>query len=706
MNANAAISGASTSAEWGDIAKCLMPLLDALGWRGERSQLVAALPHLPSEMGVEEFLNTMANLRFEGRTVSMRSDQIDSRLMPCFFVPEKGPAYVLLARGDGQDLIFDGQNGEYRHTQITRHDGKMIVFKAMRAGEDGFLRPQTKWFSKVFRRFSQVLVQGGVLTLILTLFAAAAPGFVMLVYDQVLASNSVETLYYLGIGAALYVTADTGVRFLRSRLFRFVSVRLGNITGNEVLRRILYLPSAYTESATLGRQISRIKDFETVREFFAGQAVTAIFELPFVVVLIVVLFMIGGSVAWVPVVAIVLFALFGLVMMPVVRRSNTATAQAVSERQAFLVELLTGFEPIKWAAATHLWADRYRKFSAEASMENFSANVINGFVNTFSYVLVMSAGLLTMLISVFQIKAGIMSVGALMASMILVWRILGPLRAGFTVLTQLGRINRSIVQIDRLMSMPLENIHQTTLAQFEGIKGRIEFANVAIRYSADLSPAIVGVNFHIDPGETLVVLGHDGAGKSTVLKLILGLYTPQVGRVLIDNVNVRQLDMSAYRRAVGYAPQGGCLFYGSVAQNMRLAHADASDEAIRDAATKAGLLDEVEELHEGFETRIGHHKAAQLSASFQRRLSVARTYVNNPKLMIFDEPETGLSYSELDDLAETLANNKGETTTIIATNHNLFIPDADKILWLEKGRVRAFGPMSEVAPLYQKEMEA
>ena len=695
-----------SASEWGDIARCLVPLLDAIGWRGEQAQLVAALPHLPSEMGVEELLNTMANLRFEGHSVRLRSDQVDPRLLPCLYVPDSGSTYVLLARGEGQDLVFDGETGEYRQVPIARQMGRAIVFRAMREGEGGVLLPQPNWFGRIFRRFGKVLLQGGVLTLVLTLFAIATPGFVMAVYDKVLAARSLETLSFIGIGAVLFVCADTGFRFLRSRLLRFVSVRLGNIIGNEVLRRILYLPPAFTESAPLGNQISRIKDFETVREFFAGQAVIALFELPFTLLLIGVLFALAGSVGWIPLCAIGLFGVFGFLMMPFVRRSNSATAQAVSDRQAFLVEMLTNLEPIKWAAATTLWGERYRKLSADAAMENFRANVINAAVNAFSHVLVMGAGLSAMVVSVIQIRAGEMSLGALMASMILVWRILSPLRTGFGILTQFGRIRRSIAQVDRLMAMRLENLHETTLTNFSGIRGRIEFSNVAIRYSSELAPALVGVNLKLEPGEVLQILGHDGAGKSTVLKLVLGLYTPQVGRILVDNVNVRQFDMGAYRRAIGYAPQDGRLFYGTVAQNLRLAHADAPFEDIEDAARHANLLDEVAALPEGFDTRIGHHKAGQLSDSFQRRLNLARVFVSRPKVMVFDEPEAGLSYAELDDFAETVERFKGDATMIIASNQTLFLPLADKVLWLEKGRVRAFGPASEVIPVYERELAA
>lgn len=705
------IASATLSSAFGDtgaqsdIARALVPLLDALGWRGDDSFLYAAMPHMPSEMGVIELLNTMANLKFESRVQETRLDMIDRRQMPCLFVPNSNDAMVLLAKSNTQILAFNGGIGEYVQTDIAPTQGQAIFFRPMSRDADSFLKQQPDWFRKVLGRFSRLFIQVIIITAILTALALLTPVFIMTLYDQVLAAGSMRALGYLGIGIVLYVIADAGFRYLRSYVFNFISVRLGNIIGNEVLRRILYLPPAYTETANMGAQVARIRDFESVREFLAGPAAASLIELPFLMILIGGLFFIGGQVAWVPVASIVIFGIFGLAILPFMRRVNADAAKMGSDRQTFILEMLSNLREIKNIGATNKWLKRFRDLSADAAWSTYSTAQLTSLVNTFSHTLVMLSGLLTMSVGVGMVMNGSMSSGALMASMILTWRILAPLRTGFSVLAQTGRIKRSIDQIDRLMNIRLENKQESTLLRTLTLRGQVSFTNVAIRYSQDAPPALIGVNFSANPGEVVVIVGHDGAGKTTILKLMLGLYHPQAGQILLDNTNVRQLDPVGVRHTIGYAPQSNHFFYGTVAQNMRLSSPRASDEDLQQAAWKAQVLDDILALPEGFETRIGDHNIAQLSTSFRKRLNLARVFLRQSNLYLFDEPETGMTDWEVDNFVAALQMDKGNASIFIATHSARFIDLADKVLWLEKGRVRMFGPPEDVRDAFMKEHE-
>lgn len=705
------IASATLSSAFGDtgaqsdIARTLVPLLDALGWRGDDSFLFAAMPHMPSEMGVVELLNTMANLKFESRVQDARLDMVDRRQMPCLFIPEGGSAKVLLAKANDQVLAFDGAAGEYVQDSIKPTPGQAIFFRPMSRDADSFLKQQPNWFRKVLGRFSQLFMHTVILTGILTILALLTPIFIMTLYDQVLAAGSMRTLTYLGVGIVLYVLADAGFRYLRAYLFNFTSVRLGNIIGNEVLRRILYLPPSYTETANMGAQVARIRDFESVREFVAGPAAASLIELPFLLILVAGLFVIGGPVAWVPVASMVLFALFGLAVLPFMRSANADAAKMGSERQSFILEMLANLREIKNIGATDTWLERFRTLSADAAWSTYTTAQLTAFVNTFSHTLVMLSGLLTMAVGVGLVMNGTMTSGALMASMVLTWRILAPLRSGFSVLAQTGRIKRSIDQIDRLMNIRLENKQESTLLRTLTLDGRVVFTNVAIRYSQDAPPALIGINFTANPGEVVVIVGHDGAGKTTILKLILGLYHPQAGQILLDHTNVRQLDPVGVRHAIGYAPQSNHFFYGTIAQNMRLSSPRASDEDVQQAAWKAQVLDDILALPEGFETRIGDHNVSKLSTSFRKRLNLARVFLRKSNLYLFDEPETGMTEWEVDNFVAALQMDKGNVTTFIATHNPRFMDLADKVIWMEKGRMRMMGTPDEVRDVFLKENE-
>jgi ATP-binding cassette subfamily C protein LapB len=686
-----------------DYARCLIPLLDAVGWRGDQIHLLEALPHFPNQMGLVELLNTMANLKFEGRPLTVDLQHMDARLLPCLFVPQGGgAAQVLVALGESAFFCFDGATGEYTQLPKGRATGTAFLFQMMQKGSQNLQQPQPDWFHRVLARFTPIFIHAVLVTVIISLLTIVPPLFVKVIFDTILLSRSQETLVYLAVGMLFFIIADTGFRFLRVNLFRYVSVRLGHIMGIEVFRRLLFLPPSATETANLGSQVSRVKDFESIREFFAGPAAIALFELPFLLLLVIALAIIGGPVALVPLGTMAVFALFGMIMMPIAHRTNASVAQSGSERQAFIVEMLASLRAIKHTGSSHIWNARHRALAAETATATYESACVAAVVNAVSYLLVMLGGLGTLILSIERVMAGIMSTGDLVGTMFIVWRILAPIGSGFGVLTQIGRTGKSIGQINRLMSIALETKQEATAAIDKGLMGRIAFSGVSLRYFPEAPPALLGVEFAVEPGEVTIVVGHDGGGKTTVLKLMMGLYHPQAGRVVIDDSNVRQFDPLVLRRSVAYAPKRNYLFYGTLAQNILLANPSATEESLLRAADQAMVLEEILAMPDGLQTRIGDHNINQLSLSFQKRVCLARVFLRNSRIILLDEPEYGLPDTLQAQLLTKLESMKGEHTLFVATHLPDFFRIADKALWLENGRVRAWGPAAAVARLYSK----
>ncbi|TAN50759.1 MAG: peptidase domain-containing ABC transporter [Methylococcaceae bacterium] len=685
-----------------DIARCLLPLLDALGWRGDQAHLQEAMPHLPESMSLNDVLNTLANLKFEGRLIPTRLRRIEQRATPCLFMPDDGGSpLVVVAAGAEMLLAFDGASGEFRHLPGDNRKGWAALFTAMDKSAHSLLMPQQEWFRKVMTRFRPVVGHAVLISLLVSVLSFVAPLFVGFIYDGALVSGSPDSLLYLGAGMMFFVLADAGFRFLRSHLFLYVSNRLGNIIGNEVFRRLMFLPPAFTETANVGAQVARIKDFETVREFFGGQALIALFELPFMLLLVVALLFVGGRVALVPLGAILLFVAFGFAVTPSVRRNNQAVAQSGSDKQSFVLEVLTNMRAIRCAGAMENWRARYRDISLRSAWNAYSMARLNGLINAFSYGLVTFSGLATLMVGVRDVTAGAMTLGTLAASMMLVWRILAPLGTGFGVFTQIGRIVRSIAQVDRLMAMSMENRQEANMRIERQFRGLINFADVSIRYQPDAPAALLNVSFNLEPGKVLVLVGHDGAGKTTVLKLILGLYAPQVGRVLLDNVNLRQIDPIQLRHAIGYAPKDNYLFYGTVLQNLKFANPTASDEEVEAALQRvSGLKEEIAAMPEGFDTRIKVDSLGRFSGSFLKRLCLARVFLRNSRVLLLDEPEARLSAAEVLRLRDAIAELRGDYTVVLATHEPALFAVADQMLWLESGRVKGWGDALDVAQRY------
>ncbi|SDL23096.1 ATP-binding cassette, subfamily C [Maridesulfovibrio ferrireducens] len=682
----------------GGFGLCIPPLLDALGWRGNDVHLAEAMPHLSESLDLSDLLNVMANLKFGSRSMAVRLNNIDDRTLPCLFVDSDGNAMVL-TKSDGLNfLAYIRESESYQALKPDTRMGTAFFFDQVDTRGHSLHRKQENWFRNVLERFSKTFQHGLLISFLLSVLTLIMPLFIMTIYDQMPFFDNNTKLAYIVVGVMVFIFSDFGLRIIRSGMMSFIGARLGNIVGNEVFRRILYLPPSYTESASIGSQASRIKDFDSVRDFFSGQAFTSLLEMPFIVLLLFMMWVLGGPVVFVPLTAIVFFAILAVIYMPLVKRANAGVAKVGAARQEIVMEILTKVRAIKLTSTPRIWEKRYRQLSAECAAQSYRSSQLASQINVLTNTMIMAAGVSTMAVSVNGVIAGEMTMGALVASMILVWRILAPLRSAFVVMLQVERINKSVKQVDRLMNLDIEQHSESLLMLNRKMRGDIKFSQVSIRYTSDAHPALLGVNFSVNHGEFLAITGHDGAGKSTILKLIMGLYRPQAGMITINNTSLRQMDPLLLRRTIGYTPQVPQFFYGTIAQNLRLTHPTASNEELRKACEIVGVLKDIESLPNGFETRMGDYRMKQMHTVFLKKLNLCRSLVRPAPILLLDEVLERPSSEEGLFFIDMIKSMKGKTSVIAVTNHCEYLQAADKILWLEKGKVKLFGPRDGVLP--------
>ncbi|MBT4888570.1 MAG: ATP-binding cassette domain-containing protein [Rhodospirillales bacterium] len=687
-----------------DLSNCLVPLLEAIGWHGHPRHVAEAIPHFIDNLDITSFRNIMANLRYESWPINISLHKLDTRLMPCLFVPKNGDAYLVESIDDKTVHIFNGGTEKHEDIPIDKQEGVAYVFKKIETGINQTIKTKLGWFRAVIERFRGLTYQVLVLTLILNLLALSTPLFVMAVYDKVVASRSMETLTYFAVGVSLALICDMVLRAIRSRILAFIGARLDNIVGNAVFQRIMLLPPALTERSTVGSQVARIKDFENVREFFTGQVALTFIELPFSIIFVIVIGILGGPVAFVPLVMVALFVILGMVMTPLIQQSVSKASRGSSKRQELVVETLGDMRAVKEAGGEDTWLERYRENSALASLNSFHTSLYGSFVQTLSSIMMTAAGMATVAFGVFRVLDGNMTIGALVACMILVWRVLGPLQMTFVSLARLTQVKSSVSQINALMNMKVEREPDKTVLPLPRFDGYISFARVSMRYSPETDPALVGVSFEVEPGEVVCVIGGNGSGKSTLIKVLAGMYFPQAGNIRIDQQDLRQLDLIEVRHAISYVPQMIQLFYGTIAQNLRLTRPTASDEELKWAAQEAGVLDEILALEQGsgkwkrtgFDVRVGDGTGGQMPTSFLQRLNLTRGYIKRSSIMLFDEPGNGLDYEGDQAFMRKVEKLRGNTTVFIVTHRPSHLKLADKIIWMEAGHLKAFGPAEAV----------
>ncbi|MBI4182756.1 MAG: peptidase domain-containing ABC transporter [Proteobacteria bacterium] len=678
-----------------DVAACLVPLLSALGWRGDPRQVAEALPHFADDLDVAGLRNVMANLGYASRPVSLPLADMDPRLAPSLFVPNRGPAMVVLAVNPDVFRVFDGGGREFRMLRPGRSKGTVYVFSRMEEETQARPRQPEHWFRGMARRFHGLGLQTFAMTLMMNLIALATPFFVMAIFDRVIGARSIPTLEMLGIGIGLALAGDLVLRLIRSRILAHVGARLDMILGSAVFQHILFLAPQFTERASVGGQIAKIREFEGIREFFTGQLALAFLELPFVVIFLAAIVLVAGPLVSIPLVMAGLFGLLGTVVLPALRAQIAAAAAAGTRREEFFLETVSKMRALKYTGAAERWLEVFRDASARNAMAHFRTAALSGVVSACAQGLMIGAGAATAAFGVLRVIDKEMTVGGLVATMILIWRVLSPIQAGFLSLNRLEQVLASIRKVNALMGLQLEREPRRHRGLTRPIVGRVTLSRVSLRYHPDADPAVLGVSFEAAPGEVVALAGPNGAGKSTILKLIAGLYQPQGGHVMIDGIDIRQFDPAALRQAIGYVPEVTDLFHGSIAENLRLAHPTATHEDLYWAASEAGVLEDVLALPEGFETWIGDQRSARMTAGMRQRLSLARAYLKRAPILLFDEPGNGLDEAADRAFIEFLAKRRGRSTIIVATHRPSHMRSADRVLVLDAGSMRFAGTAEE-----------
>ena len=665
---------------------CLDPLLNALHWRRTKRQRVEAV----GKNGHREFSdlrNTMANLGFASRVERTAFGALDPRLLPCLFLPEDGGALVVLnavEAGDGLGC-FDGKTGLMTLVDDPDRRGLAGFFELDQASAGMGSGTRQGWLRALLERFESVFLRLLGMSFILSLLALAPALFVYAVYDRVLGTAEYSTLAYLAMGVALAILADTALRVLRGAALAHVGARLDFLVGTGVIRKLLSLPLARLEKSSIGAQFARLRESEGLRGVFVGPLALAFLELPFIAVFIAAIAAIGGYLALVPIFLTAILIVAGLAAIRYVRHAARRAA-AQGDHQALLVEILSAMRTIKAGAAETIWFQRYRERSAQAAFIQLRQARVAALTENLAQSINFIAGAATLAFGATLAMNGTISTGALIASMVLVWRALAPVQSLFLAVARLEDVGHAARGVDQMMTLPSEagfDGARPTIARGRRFAGRIQFQRAVLRYGAQADPALAGVSFDVKPGQIVALTGGNGSGKSSILKLVANLYQPQAGAVLIDGVDVRQLNPADLRHSIAYLPQHADLFAGTIADNLRLAQPGADDGELRAACTKAGAMDAIDALPAGFNTPAND----QLPAEIVRRLALARAYLTDASIVLLDEPCIARDETGEDLLLRQLDALRGRATVLIVTHHPAYMRAADRVIALRQGVV-------------------
>lgn len=688
---------------WG---RCLIPFLAALGWTGDARQLAEALPHGAEALDRDDLRAVLAELGWKTVCEPGRLTGLDTRTLPALFITAAGEPIVICepeetAEGRPGWRVVCGTDGLVR--TLAARDRRLSGL-----GEIWRIEPVTEGMNRAERdlgwhllqRFKRLLVGLGLLTLASNLLALALPLFIMACYAFVVPASTAEsalaTLGWLGAGLALALAGDGALRALRSRAVAHVGARVEWVVGVAVFRKLMSMPARMVEGAPLNRQMMRLRQYESLRDFFSGPLVGVMLDLPFVTVFIAAIAFLSPPLALVVCALVVLFVIAGLFTVPTARRGQARLAQAREQRQSMTMELLGGIETLQAAGLERAFLERYRLVAAEAADASRRQAVLSSGLQAFAQVAMLVTGALVLFVGVSQVLAGAMSPGALIAVMAISWRTVSPIQTAFLSISRLQQTVDAFQQLRRLLEVPAERDLSAVPRLRRRFQGQLVARALGFRWEQGAEPAVAGASLDIAPGEIVAITGASGAGKSTLLRLLGGLAKPQAGAVAIDGIDLRQIDAVTLRRQIVWLPQHDRLIHGTVAQNLRLAEPTASDEALIEACQAAGILAEVEALPEGFGTRLTERVQADLSPSFVKGLMLARIWLRDAAIVLLDDPAQGLAGETEQAFMARLAACRGRQTVIMVTARPSHMRLADRLIVLRDGRILADGPPEEI----------
>ena len=550
------------------------------------------------------------------------------------------------------------------------------------------------WLLDPIRASRGLYGQVALAAVLVNVFSLATSLFSMTVYNRIVPNNATDSLIALSIGVAIILVFDFILRTLRGYFIDIAGQRIDRTVGAAIFARMLSM-RLESRRGSSGAFAGLLREFEALRDFFASATLAAVVDVPFIILFLVVIWAIGGWLVMVPLVLVPLVIVTGIVSQPLLARLATEGLSQGMSKQGVLVEAISGLETVKSSSAGPLlirrWARAVDDHAASSLRQRLiaaiSINVAQS-VQQVCYIGVVIGG-------VYMIGARELTMGGLVACSILSGRCVAPLGQIAGLLTRLSHTRSAYAQLDRLMQGGGEARDDTDYLRRDRLDGGVEFRNVTFRYPGATARALDDVSFRIAPGERVAIVGRVGSGKSTIARLILGLYQPSDGVVLVDDADVRQLHPDDLRHNIGAVLQDVFLLTGSVRENITLGEPAIDDAAVLRAAKLSGTHDFIGQIPNGYDLRLAD-RGEGLSGGQRQSIAIARALAHERPILLLDEPTSAMDIQSEHALIARLETELKGKTVVLVTHRRSMLKLVDRIIILDKGKVVAAGPRDDV----------
>ena len=551
------------------------------------------------------------------------------------------------------------------------------------------------WLKPILKPLMPIFREVIAMSAFVNLLALATPVFTMQVYDRVVGSGGLSTLWGLVIGMLLVVLFDLALKQARSKIMQTVALRVDVIVGRHLFDKLVSLPLHMLEGKPASYWQSLFRDVDTVRNTLSGASAILLCDLPFVIMFVVLISVIASPIAWVLMIILPLFMFVAWRSSSVMSQANAAERESTQSRDALIAELIQGRTTIKALALDRAMRPLWEETHAHNITQSLFRGSKTNFYTNCSQSLTMATTIFMTSVGAYQIVNHNMTMGSLIAANMLSGRIMGPLNQLVGQWRAFNGFKQSVNRLGEVFSSLSDRSESEV--KLERPRGEIQVENLTFGYSENAKPVVDSVSVNIHAGGVHALVGRNGSGKTTLLKMIQGLYTPTNGRVMLDGADIAQFTRAELATWMGYVPQETVLFAGTVRDNIVHRFPDASDEQIIEAATAAGVHHFIIDMPDGYASDIGE-AGRRLSGGQRQRIAVARALIGDPAVLLLDEPSASLDRQAEQELRKTLVEIGKTRTVVIVTHSPILLAACDDLVALDKGKVALAGPSREILP--------
>ncbi|MBR7887853.1 type I secretion system permease/ATPase [Marinomonas sp. A79] len=669
--------------------------------------IAAGLPITDNAMTPALFKRAAKRIGISSRFVKRPLVKIPDMVMPVVMLLKDEQACVLLS--------VDKVKGEAKLLRPESGEGEVVIaLDALAESYTGycfFVRPlyqfdkrsehkdeqKTKkghWFwgtiSGSWRIYRDVFIA----SLMINIFAVASPLFVMNVYDRVVPNNAFDTLWVLAIGAAVVYLFDFLLRTLRAYFIDIAGKKSDILISASIFSKVNNITMA-SRPKSVGAFAKNLQEFESIRDFITSASITTLVDIPFMFLIVGVIWLIGGPVGYIPMITIALILLYSLIIQIPLRRSIEESQKTASQKNAVLVESLYNAESVKLNNAEGVMQKQWENAVGNIADWGVKTRQLSQSSSSFAMVAQQLTTVIIVIVGVYQIAEGNMSMGALVACVMLTGRALGPMAQVASLATRYNQAKTAFSSLNEIMSSPVENPDDINFVHRPVFKGDFQFEAVDFSYPEQEQAAVSAINITIKQGEKVAIIGRIGSGKSTLGKLMTGLYVPDKGAVRVDGVDLRQVNPTDLRRNVGSVSQDVSLFYGSIKDNIVMGVPYMEDDAILRAADLSGVSEFANRKANGLDSIVGE-RGALLSGGQRQSIAIARALLFDPPILILDEPTASMDNTTESRMKRRLIEGVKDKTVILITHKASMLDMVDRIIVMDNGRLIADGPKEQV----------